>query len=141
MPVNKMNFRQKKNINDPRSEALDIFTVKAFIQNSCHEYLTTHQVVCFAIIKRIYRRVLAGYRFGSIKVNNDELVTDGNHRYIAYKLAGIAINTVKSGCSFSDIRRSFKDIKIDTIEDWDYNCPYNRKYCNDDFLSDFEKIN
>lgn len=56
-------------------------------------------------------------------MNNGKLVTDGK------------------GCSFSDIRRSFKDIKIDTKEDWDYNCPYNRKHCNDNFLSDFEKIN
>lgn len=127
-------------MNCQKNEELDVFAVKAFIQNSCHEYVTTHQVVCFAIIKRIYRRVLAGYRFGSIKVNNGALITDGNHRYIAYKLAGIGIDTIKSGCSFSDIRRSFKDIKIDTKEDWDYNCPYNRKYCDDDFLSDFEKI-
>ncbi|UUC44862.1 hypothetical protein [Flavobacterium cerinum] len=129
---------ERKDVAIKEAVCLDILTLEQFIRNVDHEYETTHKVVCFAVIQRIYRRILAGYRFGSIKVNNGKLVVDGNHRYIAYKLAGIVVDKVKSGRSFSDIGRSFNHIKIDVNEDWDRNCPYHRKYCNDDFLSEFE---
>lgn len=63
-----MNFTPKENRGKyPENRDLDVFAVREFIMNASHEYVTTHQVVCFAIIKRIYRRILAGYRFGSIK--------------------------------------------------------------------------
>lgn len=124
----------------PINSDLDILRLKNFMKDTEHEYLTTHEVLCFAIIERIYRRILLGYRFGSIKINNNELVVDGNHRYIAYKLAGVSIDVVKGGRSFSDVVKSFNDVKIDEDQDWDLNCFKNKKYCKDDFLSECEKV-
>jgi len=117
---------------------LDIEKLNHFVKNTNHDYLTTHKKLCFAIIQRIYRRVLLGYRFGAIRVSNDELVVDGNHRYIAYKMAGIDFEIVKANRSFSDEPINFNEIIIDTNEDWDFNNPAYRKFCNDDFLSTYE---
>ncbi|MFP5439803.1 MAG: ParB/Srx family N-terminal domain-containing protein [Bacteroidia bacterium] len=68
---------------------LTVEDLEIFLKTDNHEYFTTHSKVCFEIIRRIHRRVLLGYDFGAIKVNGNRLIIDGNHRYLAYKLAGI----------------------------------------------------
>ena len=53
--------------------------------------------MCYSIIKRIHRRVLDGYgtKFGPIKIDQKtNLIVDGNHRYIAYKLANFDFETI-----------------------------------------------
>ena len=114
---------------------LDIERLKDFIANGEHKYLTAHKKICFAIIKRIYTRVIKGHRFGAIKISDNELIIDGNHRYIAYKLAHVEFQIIEGTRSFCDQSRSFNEIEIDIKEDWDFNNPKNKKYCNDDFLS------
>nr|WP_121273479.1 hypothetical protein [Pedobacter schmidteae] len=111
----------------------------AFINVTEHKYNTAHSILCFAIIKRIHRRVLMGHRFGAIKVCHSKcLVVDGNHRYIAYALAGIDIEVIPGTSSHCDKLNTFNNIKIDDVQDWDMNCPKNKKFCNDDFLKNLD---
>ena len=119
---------------EPLGTVLKIEKLQNFIINTEHEYLTTHQKLCFAIIARIYRRVLKGYRFGAIKISDGQLIIDGNHRYIAYKLANVEFKILEATRSFCDQPKKFNDVVIDVLQDWDANHPHNKKYCNDDFL-------
>lgn len=123
-------------------EELTIEKLSTYFKEYNTLYSTAHRVLCFAIIKRIYRRVKLGYRFGAIKVcDNKGIVVDGNHRYVAYLLAGIEIEFKCGTSSHCDTINCYRDIKIDTIEDWDYNSPNDRKYCDDKILENFKKIN
>jgi hypothetical protein len=115
-------------------DKLEVETLRHFIENSDLDYMTAHPKICFAIIARIYRRVRMGYFFGGIKVSDEEMVVDGNHRYIAYKLANVEFEVVKATRSRCDEMKKFNEIEIDIEQDWDANHPINKKYCNDDFL-------
>lgn len=119
---------------------LQIGTVENFIKNTSHSLQTNHKRVCFIIIQRIYRRVMQGYRFGGIKFNGN-LIIDGHHRYIAYKLADIEFESLKGGkChSYSSEMKEINELEIDIEQDWDYNNLSTRKYCTDDFLEGMEK--
>ncbi|WP_407499441.1 ParB N-terminal domain-containing protein [Elizabethkingia anophelis] len=110
-----------------------------FIKNTDHILFTTHTKVCYSIIKRIHRRVLDGYgtKFGPIKIDQKtNLIVDGNHRYIAYKLANSDFETIPWNKNYSDPYNTINDFVVITNEDWDMNSEKNRKYCNDDFLKD-----
>lgn len=120
---------------------LEITILRNFITNGSHEYHTTHKKVCFFIIRRIYRRVLAGYRFGGVKINNSNLIIDGHHRYIAYKLANIEFEEIKGTRCHTDEAKKFNDLEIDDLQDWDDNHDSTRKYCTDEFLEGLEKHN
>jgi len=131
------NLPLRKDLNND----LDLKVLLNFIEKHEHQYTTVHKKLCFFIIKRIYRRVKKGYRFGNIKISDKGLIIDGNHRYIAYKLAEIEFQTIKGTSSHCDEPKNFNEIKIDVIEDWDLNSESSRKYCNDDFLRENEFYN
>ena len=108
-----------------------------FLKETNHKYNTAHSVLCYAIIKRIHRRLLMGYRFGTITVCQTKcLVVDGNHRFIAYSLAGIDVEVRDGTSSHCDVPKSFNDINIDQDKDWDIYSPEKKIFCNDDFLKD-----
>jgi len=113
---------------------LKVEDLEIFLNKEDHEYFTTHSKVCFEIIKRIYRRVLLGYDFGAIKVNQNRLIIDGNHRYLAYELAGIDYEIIAGCRSFSDPEYKLNTLNLVIDEDWDYNRQDTRKFCTDDFL-------
>lgn len=109
-----------------------------------HDYKTLQTKVCYKIVERIYRRVLNGHgtKFGAIKIDLEEnLIIDGNHRYIAYKLAGFEYE-IKSYCKNLFEKPPYlniENIKIDESSDWDLNNPKTMKFCNDDFLESYKK--
>ncbi|MCL1664150.1 hypothetical protein M2T78_07810 [Elizabethkingia ursingii] len=110
-----------------------------FIRNTNHEFFTTQTKICYSIIARIHRRVLEGYgtKFGTIKIDQlNKLIVDGNHRYIAYKLANFNFEIIPWNKNFSDPCNTINDFVVITDEDWDMNSEKNRKYCNDNFLKD-----
>lgn len=110
-----------------------------YILNENHTYYSTHTKLCYFIVYRIYKRVLDGYgnKFGGIKIDvNNNLIIDGNHRYLAYKLANFKFQIIKGTKNHSDNFNKINNINIDINEDWDYNCKINRKYCDDKFLED-----
>lgn len=122
-------------------EELTVEKLNFYFRETNTKYLTAQNVLCFAIIKRIYRRVMMGYRFGGVTVCEYKgIVVDGNHRYIAYLLAGIEIEYVCGTSSHCDLTNQYRDIRIETVEDWDYNNPYNRKYCDDKVLEKYKKL-
>lgn len=108
--------------------------VQDFIRDTKHDFYTTHEKLCFIKIQRIHRRLQMGYRFGNITIYNNELIIEGNHRYIAYKMCGIEFDIRKGTKSHSDVNKNINEIIVDIDEDWDYNCLQTRHYCNDDFL-------
>lgn len=114
-----------------------------FLANGNHKYQTVQKLVCVHVIERIYRRVKLGYghHFGGIKVNIEEnLIIDGNHRYIAYEMAGFEYEVIPQGKNHCD-QPPYRDIKkfsVDYEFDWDMAQPDTRKFCNDDFLKDLD---
>lgn len=108
-----------------------------FVRNTNHEYYTTQTKICYFIIERIYKRVLDGYEFGGIKIDVDKkLIVEGNHRYIAYKLANFDFEKISWTKNHSDPFNKINDFVIDRDEDWDRNNPNDIKYCTDEFLKD-----
>ena len=49
---------------------------------------STHERLCFPVIKRLYTKMKIGIKFSGIKVDGD-LIIDGHHRYLASLLAEI----------------------------------------------------
>ncbi|MCQ9640979.1 hypothetical protein MP478_16465 [Chryseobacterium sp. WG14] len=115
-----------------------------FLANAEHKYKTIQSLVCVHVIERIYRRVKLGYgrHFGGVKVNIEEnLIIDGNHRYIAYEMAGFDYEIIPQNKNHCD-KPPYRDIKtfeVDYEVDWDMGHPHTRKFCNDDFLKDFDR--
>ncbi|WP_370896623.1 hypothetical protein [Chryseobacterium gossypii] len=108
-----------------------------FIRNTDHEYYTTQTKICYFIVERIYKRVLDGYDFGAIKIDEEYgLIKEGNHRYIAYKMAGYDFKIIPWTKNHTDPFNRINDFVIDNEEDWDRNDPEYIKYCTDEFLKD-----
>lgn len=104
-----------------------------------HEYKTLQSGVCYFIVERIYNRVKQGHghKFGAIRIDvGENLIIDGNHRYIAYKLAGFNFEIQAYCKNFSDKPpyKEIRNIRIDEESDWDRNDPKKVKYCSDAFL-------
>lgn len=94
--------------------------LEEFLLHGKIELKTAQESLCFAIIKRLYRRCKADYYFRNIKVCNEKgIVIDGNHRYIAYLISEIEFDTVRGTSSHCDIPKPFNKIKIDYENDWD----------------------
>lgn len=113
-----------------------------FLNSKEHKYKTNQTLVCKFVIERIYNRVKRGYgskHFGAINIDiSENLIVDGNHRYIAYEMASIEYEVqpyTKSHCDKHPYRE-IKDIKIDYHYDWDANDPTKFKYLTEDFLDD-----
>lgn len=91
-----------------------------FIARNSFKYRTVQVKLCFQIIKRMYRRCTLGYYFGDIKVcKSKAIVVEGNHRYLAYLLAGIEFEVIYWTSSYSDNPIQHNGIKVDFDEDWD----------------------
>lgn len=120
---------------------LSIDALKDFINKTELVYKTAHKKLCFAIIQRIYRRTKLGYYFGDIKTCKEKgIVIEGNHRYLAYILAGIKINYIDGTSSHCDVAISYNQIEFDIHSDWDKNHPNTTEFINDDFLVKCEKL-
>jgi hypothetical protein len=75
-----------------------------------------------------------GYIFGAITVCYSKgLIIDGNHRFIAYSLAGIQPDIKEGTSNHSDVLKSYNDLRIGEVADWDMNDVKKKIFCNDDF--------
>jgi hypothetical protein len=114
--------------------------LNSFLSTHDHKYKTTQTTVCKFVVERIYNRVKKGYgskHFGAINIDKEEnLIVDGNHRYIAYEMADIEYEIRSYTKSHCDIHpyKEIKDIQIDSIYDWDAYNHKTKKYLTDDFL-------
>ncbi|OWP84517.1 hypothetical protein BWK59_04885 [Flavobacterium davisii] len=119
----------------------DVFLnhLNEFINSREQIYFTNQTKICYFVVERIYKRVLNNYYFGGVKIDfNENIIIDGNHRFIAYSLAGCEfekIPTIKNFCDTPPYKE-FKNITVDITNDWDLNNPKTKKYCDDKFLED-----
>lgn len=115
-----------------------------FLKNGGHRYKTVQSTICFFVVERIYRRVKLGYgkHFGAVRIDEEEgLIIDGNHRYIAYEMAGFTYDIIPSSKNHCD-KPPYNEIKTFTVDynyDWDMGQLSTRKYCSDDFLESFDR--
>ena len=77
----------------------------------------THERLCLPIILRIYKKMLLGIKFPSIKIYGD-LIIDGHHRYLASLLAGKTLETSPSGKSSATLVTKWSEVIL-ISEDWD----------------------
>jgi hypothetical protein len=78
---------------------------------------STHQKLCVPIVLRIYKKMLIGIKFPSLKIHGD-LIIDGHHRYLASKLAGIPLDTVPTGKSSATLVTKWSEVML-VLDDWD----------------------
>jgi hypothetical protein len=78
---------------------------------------STHQKLCVPIVLRIYKKMLIGIKFPSLKIHGD-LIIDGHHRYLASMLAGIHLDTVPTGKSSATLVTKWSEVML-VSEDWD----------------------
>ncbi len=81
------------------------------------EFSSTHAKLCIPIINRIYKKMLAGIKFSTIKVEN-KMICDGHHRYLASLLANFAIETIPTAITSATIIIDWQSV-IFEHEDWD----------------------
>ncbi len=96
---------------------LTLELISDFISKNEIPLKSTHERLCLPIINRIYRKMLMGIKFPSIKVDGD-LIIDGHHRYLAALIANKSIDTIPSFRSSATEITNWKDVNLD-ISDWD----------------------
>lgn len=117
----------------PNKPELTIERLREFLKDDKHQYGTAQTKLCFAMIKRMYYRC-TDYDLGSIKVCSVRcMVVDGNHRFIAYSLAGMKFDVVSYTSSPCDILQEYSQVIVDE-DDWDDNHDNTRKYCANDYI-------
>lgn len=100
-------------------EQLSIKSVKDFLQESeiKIELSSTHAKLCYPIINRIYKKMLIGIKFPSIKVE-DNLIIDGHHRYLASLLANSILDIAPGIKTSATSGYKWNEVTLDT-DDWD----------------------
>lgn len=122
-------------------EELTIGRLRNFLAENELKYETAQKGLCFAIIKRMHRRIRLGYRFDPIRVcRYKKMVIDGNHTYISYLLADIEVKEFDGTSSHCDVPKGYKAIEIDEVNDWDDHTEKGRKYKNDKYLLELTRI-
>lgn len=64
-----------------------------FISKNKIDLNSTHAKLCLPVINRIFKKMSAGIKFPSIKVESN-LICDGHHRYIASILANFPLERI-----------------------------------------------
>ncbi len=120
---------------------LSIEELTQFLNDNFLEYETAQKGLCFAIIKRMHKRLMLGYRFKPIRVcRYRNIVVDGNHTYIAYSIAGIPLEEFDGTSCPSDISKPYRKMEVDFDDDWDDNSEVGRKHKSDEHLLELRRI-
>jgi len=82
------------------------------------ELHATHSKLCFPIILRMYKKMIAGISFPSIKVYRNFIIIDGHHRYLASLLADVDLERVDSPTTSAKKITSWAEVEL-SMEDWD----------------------
>jgi hypothetical protein len=78
---------------------------------------SSHARLCFPIIARIHRKMLAGIKFRPIKVDG-EVIIDGHHRYLASVIAKVSLEIHHSHRTSATEIYEWLSVKFD-CNDWD----------------------
>ena len=96
---------------------IDIELLMKLFQGEDLKLKSTHQKLCVPIVLRIYKKMLIGIKFPSLKIHGD-LMIDGHHRYLASMLAGIPLDTVPTGKSSATSVTKWSEVML-VLDDWD----------------------
>ena len=88
-----------------------------FIIHNEFEFTSTHKKLSVPIINRIYKKMLLGIKFNSIRVHGNQII-DGHHRYIGSKLANISVESISNPRSTNIITYQWLNVKF-VEEEWD----------------------
>lgn len=98
---------------------LKIETVKKYLKENTFEFNPTQNKICYPILNRLYKKLHIGVCFKEIKVEENEgLIIDGHHRFIASKIAEINIDTFPSLKTSATRIYTWFDIEI-VENEWD----------------------
>ena len=78
---------------------------------------STHERLCFPVIKRLYTKMKIGIKFSAIKVDGD-LIIDGHHRYLASLLAEVCLEKHPSNRTSATKVSEWHIVEFDE-DDWD----------------------
>jgi hypothetical protein len=98
-------------------EHISLEIVLEFVKKSNIDLKSTHERLCFPVIKRLYKKMKIGIKFSGIKVDGD-LIIDGHHRYLASLLAGVCLEKHLSNRT-SATKVSEWDVVEFVEDDWD----------------------
>ena len=98
-------------------EILTLEIVHHLLKECNQDLKSTQEKLCFPVVQRIHRKMLAGIKFKGIKVDG-ELIIDGHHRYIASLLAGAKMEIVPWKSSSATSPVSWHTVSL-VLEDWD----------------------
>ena len=88
-----------------------------FIAKNNMEYNCTQPKLSVPVINRIYKKMVVGINFSSIKVANG-LICNGHHRYVASKLANYELEIIPTTLTSATNVTNWPLIIFDE-EDWD----------------------
>jgi hypothetical protein len=91
--------------------------IQNFVNNHEFELSSTQTKLCVPIINRIFKKMSAGIKFSSIKVENN-FICDGHHRYIASILASFFLERTPSSSTSATEAVDWKSVIFEENE-WD----------------------
>ena len=91
--------------------------IQNFVNNHEFELSSTQAKLCVPIINRIFKKMSAGIKFSSIKVENN-FICDGHHRYIASILASFFLERTPSSSTSATEAVDWKSVIFEENE-WD----------------------
>lgn len=94
-------------------------TIVEYLKENVPELHSTHKILCFPIINRLYKKMKMVIRFSAIKVV-DNIIIDGHHRYVASLLAQIELDRTPYQTTSAKSITEWKSIEF-VDEDWDTN--------------------
>jgi hypothetical protein len=96
---------------------IDYEEVIKFVKVGHIELKPSHARLCFPIIVRIYKKMLAGIKFRPIKVD-DGIIIDGHHRYLASVIAKVSLDIHHSHRTSATEVYQWSAVQFDH-NDWD----------------------
>jgi hypothetical protein len=88
-----------------------------YIHKNKIELRSTHTKLCVPVINRIFKKMCAGIKFSDIKVKNN-LICDGDHRYIASILANFQLEIIPGNITSATTTVPWELVTFE-VEDWD----------------------
>jgi hypothetical protein len=98
-------------------ESLTKEIIVEFIRKNEIELSSTHTKLCLPVINRIFKKMSAGIKFSSIKVESN-LICDGHHRYIASILANFPLERIPGIVTSATAAVHWASVAFED-EDWD----------------------
>lgn len=91
--------------------------IKSELTNHGGEFKPSQVKLSIPIVRRLYKKMVYGIKFDSIKVC-DDLIIDGHHRYVSAVLAKHKLGTIPSSKTSASIAYNWQEVLF-LEEEWD----------------------